>query len=145
MDMNECIVERHTISTLTNLFKIKQKGSNNFRNVLVPYVSTDIDFLLDKWKTTLNTKRICESEIKMGYQMMQCKLFSCQLLDFKARLILRKTQFPNTIAKWSIDVSPGCKLCTARGDFQIVQQITDTDRLEHRASLAPLQCCILWS
>ena len=26
MDMNECIVERHTIYTLTNLFKIKQKG-----------------------------------------------------------------------------------------------------------------------
>ena len=51
--------------------------------------------------------------------MMQCKLVLHQLLDFKARLILEKTQFLNTIAKWSIDVFPGCKLCTAWGDFQI--------------------------
>ena len=51
--------------------------------------------------------------------MMQCKLFSRQLLDFKARLMLRKTQFPNTIAKWSAEVSPNCKACTVRGDFQV--------------------------
>ena len=76
MDMNERIVEKHITSTLTNLFKVKQKGSKIFRNVLVPYVKTDIDFLVDKWKTTLNTERLCKSEIKMGYQMMQCKLFS---------------------------------------------------------------------
>ena len=55
----------------------------------------------------------------MGYQMMQSKLFLRQLLDFKARLMLRKTQFPNTIAKWSPEVSPNCIACTERGDHQI--------------------------
>ena len=50
---------------------------------------------------------------------MQSKQFSRQLLDFKARLLLRKTQFPNQIAKWSPEVSPYCKACTDKGDHQI--------------------------
>ena len=56
-----------------------------FRNVFEPSVNMEIDYQLDKWKTTLNTERLCEYEITMGYQMMQCKLSSHQLLDFKAR------------------------------------------------------------
>ena len=36
MDMNERITETHITSTLTNFFRVKQKGSKIFRNILVP-------------------------------------------------------------------------------------------------------------
>ena len=116
------IVEQETLpyitSTLTDLFQVNQKGSKRFRNILTPNVKTRINFPIEQWKVTLNTNRVCESEVQMGYQSMQTKEFSRQLLDFKARILLRKTQFPNQINKWSPDVSPYCKFCMDKGDHQ---------------------------
>ena len=62
------ITEPYITSTLTSLFQVKQKGSKRFRNILTPNVKTEINFSIEKWKEALNTDRVCESEIQMGYQ-----------------------------------------------------------------------------
>ena len=62
---------------------------------------------------------------------MQTKIFPRQLLDFKARLLLGKTQFGKTLAKWTNEnISQGCKVCLSKGDFQY-------DDLSHRLITCP--------
>ena len=53
---------------------------------------------------------------------MQTKIFPRQLLDLKSRLIIRKTQFAKTLAKWKRDnTSQGCKMCQVKEDIQIAE------------------------
>ena len=73
IEIVERITEPYITSTLTSLFQVKQKGSKRFRNILTPNVKTEINFSIEKWKEALNTNRVCESEIQMGYQSMQNK------------------------------------------------------------------------
>ena len=72
----------------------------------------------------------------MGYQSMQTKEFSRQILDFKARLLLRKTQFPNMIHKWNPEVSQYCLACLDKGD----QQSAD---FKHILFECPVRMCII--
>merc|ERR1712055_886428 len=134
------IVEQETLpyvsSTLTELIQVNQKGSKRFRDVLTINGKKEIKLSKESWKKTLNTTRMCESEIRMGYQSMQTKEFSRQILDFKARLLLRKTQFPNMIHKWKSEVSQYCQACLDKGD----QQIAD---FKHILFECPTRLCII--
>ena len=68
---------------------------------------------------------------------MQTRLFPKQLLDFKARLLLGKTQFGKTLAKWSSqEVSQGCKVCLRQGHFEY-------DDLSHRILNCPRSVSII--
>ena len=68
---------------------------------------------------------------------MQTKIFPKQLLDFKARLLLGKTQFGKTLAKWSTQgVSQGCKVCLRQGHFEY-------DDLSHRILECPRSVSII--
>ena len=67
---------------------------------------------------------------------MQTKEFSRQLLDFKARILLRKTQFPNQLNKWLPEVSPYCKACMDKGDHQIAD-------FKHTLFECPNRCSII--
>ena len=79
----------------------------------------------------MGTNHICEKEIQAGYRNMQTKYFPKQLLDFKARLLLGKTQFGKALAKWSLQgVSQGCKICHRHGNFYY-------DDLNHRIITCP--------
>ena len=72
----------------------------------------------------------------MGYQSMQTKEFSRQILDFKARLLLRKTQFPNMLHKWKPEVSQYCQACLDKGDHQIAD-------FKHILFECPIRLCII--
>ena len=62
---------------------------------------------------------------------MQTRFFPRHLPDFKARLLLGKTQFGKTLAKWSpLHVSQGCKVCLRQGHFEY-------DDLNHRLLECP--------
>ena len=68
---------------------------------------------------------------------MQTRLFPKQLLDFKVRLLLGKTQFGKTLAKWSSqEVSQGCKVCQRQGHFEY-------DDLSHRILNCPRSVSII--
>ena len=110
--------DKHWVNTLTGLFGKAKKGSKTFRKVLGSGSPVKIDFNINKWIKLLRTNRICESEIQAGYRNMQTRLFPRQLLDLKIRLLLGKTQFGKTLAKWSSQqVSQGCKVCLRQGQF----------------------------
>ena len=80
----------------------------------------------------MKTNQICESEIQSGYRNMQTKYFPKQLLDFKSRLLLGKTQFGKTLTKWSPqNVSQGFKVCLRQGHFNY-------DDLSNRIFTCPL-------
>ena len=62
---------------------------------------------------------------------MQTKCFPRQIIDFKIRLLLGKTQFGKTLAKWSpLNVSQGCKVCLRQCHFYY-------DDLSHRLLTCP--------
>ena len=61
------IVEQETLpnvsSTLTELIQVNQKGSKRFRDVLTINGKKEIKISMESWEKTLNTNRMCESEI----------------------------------------------------------------------------------
>ena len=57
-------------------------------------------------------------EMKIAYQCLQNKYFLKNLLDIKARLILRKTQYNDTLSEWAKEkTSERCHMCQVRGDY----------------------------
>ena len=129
--------DNHWVNTLTGLFNKTRKGSKTFRKVLGSKSLVKIDFNREKWIKLLRTNRICESEIQAGYRNMQTRLFPRQLLDLKIRLLLGKTQFGKTLAKWSSqEVSQGCKVCLRQGHFEY-------DDLGHRLLYCPRSISII--
>ena len=110
--------DEHWVNTLTGLFNKTKKGSKSFRKILGSKTLVKIDYNLDRWVKLLGTNQICVSEIQAGYRNMQTRYFPKQLLDFKIRLLLSKTQFGRTQAKWSTQGVPqGCKVCQRQGHF----------------------------
>ena len=111
-------MESHWKTNLVDLFQKTNKGSKAFRKILNSHSKIKVDYNLNKWIDKLGTDKLCTSEVLAGYRNMQAKNFPRQLLDFKARLLLGKTQFGKTIAKWSSqNVSQGCKFCLRQGHF----------------------------
>ena len=101
-DMNEQEVNKHFIFTLTNILQ-KQYRDHKSRNVLSYKSPISINYHIERWRRILDTERLCESQIRLGYRGMQTRIFPRQFLDFKSRLILRKTQFADTLPKWTND------------------------------------------
>ena len=80
---------------------------------------------------------ICEYEIQAGYMNKQTKIFLRQLLDFRTRLLMGKTHFGKTLAKWSHDnISQGCKVCLKQGYFYF-------DEILHRLNSCPCSDSII--
>ena len=64
----------------------------------------------------LHTSEICQGEVRNAYKSIQNKYLPRQLLDFKARLVLGKTQFNHSLSKWTSDnISPYCGSCMEKG------------------------------
>ena len=88
--------EVHWANRLTHIFLRTCKGSKTFRKVFNNKSKVEINYNRNRWTKLLGTNHICENEIHAGYRNMQPRYFPKQLLDFKARLLLRKTQFGKT-------------------------------------------------
>ena len=70
------------------------------------------------WGEKLKTKNVCQGEIRNAYKGFQNKYLPRSLLDFKARLILGKTQFNNSLAHWvGENKSQNCIWCVRHGDY----------------------------
>ena len=82
---------------MPNLFLKKKKGSNIFRHILNYGTPVKVNYNINRWKKKLRTNNICESESISGYRGIKTKIFPRQLLDFKARPLLGKTQFGKTL------------------------------------------------
>ena len=109
----------HFRTTLRELYLRESKGSKIFRGVF-NYDSPveSINTHLKRWEELLPGYKICPGEIKCTYQSLQNKYFPKHLLDMRTRLILRKTQFNNTLSKWTKDnITEICHMCQARGDY----------------------------
>ena len=102
-------------STMTELFAKTNKGSKIFRSVIKSNSKIKIDYMVEKWQTRFDTKKICQSEAQNCYRGFQTKAFPRNMLDFKARLILGKSQFGKSLSKWDQEVSPFCIYCTKKG------------------------------
>ena len=89
-------MDTHWANTLTDLFIRTSKGSRAFRKIFNNKSKVKVNYNKDKWIKLLKTNRICTSEILSGYRNMHTRYFPRQLLDFKTRLLLGKTQFGKT-------------------------------------------------
>ena len=137
MGTSEQLLDAHWMNTLTSLFHRTTKGLKIFRKVFNYIYKVKINYNKDRWISILKTNRICESEILAGYRNMQTRNFPRQLLDFKTRLLMGKTQFGKTLAKWSpLNVSQGCKVCLRQGHFHY-------DDLSHRLLTCPTSKIII--
>ena len=124
-------MDAHWMNTLTSLFIKTNKGSKFVRKIFNYKSKVRINYNKDRWTNMLKTNIICESEIIAGYRNMQTRYFPKQLLDFKTRLLMGKTQFGKTLAKWSpLNVSQGCKVYLRQGNFYY-------DDLSHRLLTCP--------
>ena len=116
INMNEEEEPPHFISHFHELFGTTTKGSQMFRRILKYDNPVTPTYDIEVWKIKLNTNEICQGEVVNAYKLLQNKYLPRQLLDFKARLILGKTQFNYSLSKWVTEnISPYCQTCIEKG------------------------------
>merc|ERR1712055_930223 len=114
---NETNQNIHFITTLKDLYLRETKGSQMFRGVFNYDSPVDkINLHIERWEKILPGYKICPGEMQCTYQSLQNKYFPKYLLDLKARLILRKIQFKDTLFKWAKEKSTQrCHMCQEWG------------------------------
>ena len=72
---------------------------------------------LERW-VDLSGFKIYLGEMLCGYRSMQNKYFHMNLLDIRTILILRRTQFNDTLSKWVKDsITEWCHMCQVRNGY----------------------------
>ena len=104
---------------LYELFDPKHKGSQRFRKILKYNEYIPPSFDSEKWEKILKVK-FCEGKGKETLKSIQNKHIPRYILDFKARLILGKTQSQSQLAYWTTEyTSQACFMCQNKGEFAI--------------------------
>ena len=116
INMNKEEEPPHFKSYFHEHFGTTTKGSQLFRRIL-QYDKPDTPiYNIEVWRKKLNTDEICQGEVRNAYKLLQNKYLPRQLLDFKARIVMGKTQFNYTLSKWTKEnISPYCQTCITRG------------------------------
>ena len=101
INMNKEEEPPHFKSYFHEYFGTTTKGSQLFRRIL-KYDNPDTPiYNIEVWRKKLNTDEICQGEVRNAYKLLQNKYLPRQLLDFKARIVMGKTQFNYTLSKWT--------------------------------------------
>ena len=118
-DLNEIEKPDYFCKRLYELFDPKYKGSQRFRKIFKYNDYTLPSFDSEKWEKILKVK-FCDGKGKETLKSIQNPHIPRYILDFKARLILGKTQSNSQLAFWTPEyTSQACFMCQNRGDFAI--------------------------
>ena len=114
--MNDGENPPHFKSHFHELFGKNTKGSQTFRKILKYDALNNPTYDTKSWCKKLKTSEICRGE-RNANKAIQNKYLPRQLLDFKAPIILGKTQFNHSLAQWTAEnISPYCVWCMEKGD-----------------------------
>ena len=118
-DLNEIEKPEYFCKRLYELFDHKYKGSQRFRKIFKYNNYTPPQFDSEKWEKILKIK-FCKGKEKEILKSIQNTHIPRYILDFKARLILGKTQANSQLAFWTTEyTSQACYMCQNKGEFAI--------------------------
>ena len=118
-DLNDIEMPEYFCKRLNELFDPKHKGSQRFRKIFKYDKYSPPQFESEKWEKILKTK-FCKGKEREILKSIQNTYLPRYILDFKARLILGKTQSNSQLAQWTNEyTSLACFMCHLNGYFEI--------------------------
>ena len=118
-DLSNIEMPEYFCKKLYELFDPKHKGSQRFRKVFKYDNYLPPNFESEKWEKILKVK-FCKGKEKEILKSIQNTYLPRYILDFKARLILGKTQSNSQLVHWANKyTSQACFMCQSRGDFEL--------------------------
>ena len=97
---------KHTVSTVEELMEKNVKGSGVYRKELARGRKTKKFLNPESWQAQLSDPDITESDIKQSLISLHSPLLPKDIVDYKTRLALHKTQFRLMINKHKEEVEP---------------------------------------
>ena len=102
---------RFTSSTVEELMEKNVKGSGVYRKELARGRKMKNFLNPESWQAKLSDQNITENDIKQSLISLHSPLLPRDIVDYKTRLVLHKTQFRLMINKHKEEVEPWCQNC----------------------------------
>ena len=106
----------HMSDTVEEYFKMIQKGSNKFREIIALNKFVRINES-ERMQDKLDVRFIPHKVVTQTFKNMHSKIIPNDAKDYKFRAIMGKTQFNTQLKHWA-DVDEACHLCGQPEDFK---------------------------
>ena len=102
---------KHTVSTVEEMMLKNVKGSGVYRKELARGRRITNFCNPESWKAQLKDPDITKDDIKQSLISLHSPLLPNDIIDYKTRVVLHKTQFRLMINKYKKEVEPWCQIC----------------------------------